>query len=186
MPYISFVRKTIGILNHGPNPPPVLRLSDGGHVENLGILPLLKLRLKKIITVYGGRASSEQAFCNTLLKALEMARKKLRCSFTGLDGRDITEDIRNKLVEKSSGNQPRSYRLVNRKTCLKKITFFSQDNPCHSRISSVGRVLDCRGEVRHGFDSLGRINTRVLEVTKKLRYCLCPASRHSGLRVAPG
>ena len=124
MPYISFVRKTIGILNHGPNPPPVLRLSDGGHVENLGILPLLKLRLKKIITVYGGRASSEQAFCNTLLKALEMARKKLRCSFTGLDGRDITEDIRNKLVEKSSGNQPRSYRLVNRKTCLKKITFF--------------------------------------------------------------
>ena len=125
VPYISFVRKTIGILNQGPNPPPVLRLSDGGHVENLGILPLLKLRLKKIITVYGGRASSEQAFCDTLLKALEMARKKLRCSFTGPDGRDITEDIRNKLVEKSSGNQPRSYRLVNKKiTCLKKITCF--------------------------------------------------------------
>ena len=145
VPYISFVRKTIGILNHGPNPPPVLRLSDGGHVENLGILPLLKLRLKKIITVYGGRASSEQAFCDTLLKALEMARKKLRCSFTGLDGRDITEDIRNKLVEKSPGNQPRSYRLVNRKiTCLRKIYLFSQDNPYCIRISSVGRVLDCR------------------------------------------
>ena len=188
VPYISFVRKTIGILNHGPNPPPVLRLSDGGHVENLGILPLLKLRLKKIITVYGGRASSEQAFCNTLLKALEMARKKLRCSFTGLDGRDITEDIRNELVEKSPGNQPRSYRLVNRKiTCLKKITFFHKITLATAGLaSSVGRVLDCRGEVRHGFDSLGRINTRVLEVTKKLRYCLCPASRHSGLRVAPG
>lgn len=127
VPYISFVRKTIGIPNQGPNPPPVLRLSDGGHVENLGILPLLKLRMNKIITVYGGRASSEQAFCNTLLKALEMARKKLRCSFTGLDGRDINEDIRNKLVEKSPGNQPRSYRLVNKKiTRLRKIIFFQK------------------------------------------------------------
>ena len=112
LPYVSFVRKTLGILNQGPNPPPVLRLSDGGHVENLGILPLLKLRLKKIISVYGGRAPSEQAFCDTLLNALEMARKKLRCSFTGLDGRDIAEDIRVKLVEKSPGSQPRSYRLV--------------------------------------------------------------------------
>lgn len=111
-PYISFVRKTLGILNQGPNPPPVLRLSDGGHVENLGILPLLKLRLKKIISVYGGRAASEQAFCNTLLNALEMARKKLRCSFTGLDGRDISEDIRVKLIERTPGSQPRSYRFV--------------------------------------------------------------------------
>ena len=33
----SFVRKTTGIINQGPNPPPVLRLSDGGHIENLGI-----------------------------------------------------------------------------------------------------------------------------------------------------
>ena len=29
----SFVRKTTGIINQGPNPPPVLRLSDGGHIE---------------------------------------------------------------------------------------------------------------------------------------------------------
>ena len=146
VPYISFVRKTIGILNHGPNPPPVLRLSDGGHVENLGILPLLKLRLKKIITVYGGRASSEQAFCNTLLKALEMARKKLRCSFTGLDGRDITEDIRNKLVEKSPGNQPRSYRLVNRKiTCLKKITFFHEITLATAGLAQLVECLTAEG-----------------------------------------
>ena len=91
VPYISFVRKTLGILNQGPKPPPVLRLNDGGHVENLSILPLLKLGLKKIISVHGGQASSEQEFCNTLLNALEMARQKLRCSFTGLDCRDISE-----------------------------------------------------------------------------------------------
>ena len=108
----SHVRKTLGILNLGPSPPPVLRLSDGGHVENLGILPLLRLRLKRIISVYGGCAASEQAFCNTLMNALEMARKKLRCSFTGMDGRDINEDIRINFVERSPGNQPRSYRFV--------------------------------------------------------------------------
>lgn len=112
IPFISYVRKTLGILNQGPNPPPVLRLSDGGHVENLGILPLLKLRLKKIISVYGGRVATDQEFCGTLLNALEMARKKLRCSFTALNGRDISEDIRVNLVERSPGNQPRSYRFV--------------------------------------------------------------------------
>ena len=162
MPYISFVRKTIGILNHGPNPPPVLRLSDGGHVENLGILPLLKLRLKKIITVYGGRASSEQSFCDTLLKALEMARKKLRCSFTGLDGRDITEDIRNKLVEKSPGNQPRSYRLVN-----KKIIFFQKITLTTSGLAQLVECLTAEREVSHGFNSRGHIKTRGLKITKK-------------------
>ena len=112
IPYTSYVRKTLGILNLGPSPHPVLRRSDGGHVENLGILPLLRLRLKRIISVYGGCAASEQAFCNTLMNALEMARKKLRCSFTGMDGRDINEDIRINFVERSPGNQPRSYRLV--------------------------------------------------------------------------
>ena len=104
----SYVRKTLGIPNVGPSPPPVLRLSDGGHVENLGISPLLRLRLKRIISVYGGCAASEQAFGNTLMNALEMARKKLRCSFTGMDGRDINEDIRINFVERRPGNQPRS------------------------------------------------------------------------------
>lgn len=97
----------------------MLRLSDGGHVENLGILPLLRLRLKRIVSVYGGCAASEQAFCNTLQNALEMARKKLRCSFTGMDGRDINEDIRMNFVERSPGNQPRSYRF--------KVHYFDKD-----------------------------------------------------------
>ena len=112
IPYISYVRKTLGILNQGPSPPPVLRLSDGGHVENLGILPLLKLRLKKIISVYGGRVASDQEFCSTLLNALEMARKKLKCSFAALNGRDISEDIRVNLLEHRPGNQPWNYRFV--------------------------------------------------------------------------
>ena len=96
--------------NVGPNPPAVLSLSDGGHVENLGILPLLKLRLKKIIAVDGGRTLSDLDYGQELLLALDLARKKLGCSFLGMDGRDIAEDIRDKFVERSPGSQPSSYR----------------------------------------------------------------------------
>ena len=96
--------------NLGPNPPPVLRLSDGGHIENLGILPLLKLRLKKIVVVNGGRTISDEAYGATLLAALDMARKKLGCSFSGMDGRDIAEDIQDKFVNQPPGSQPSSYR----------------------------------------------------------------------------
>lgn len=109
--YVSFVRKTIGMINQGPNPPPVLRLSDGGHIENLGILPLLKLRLKRIVSVNGGRTISDGDYGATLLAGLDMARKKLGCSFSAMDGRDIAEDIRDNFVEKPPGSQPSSYRF---------------------------------------------------------------------------
>ena len=100
------------VKNNGPNPPAVLYLSDSGHIENLGILPLLKLRLTKIVSVEGGRTILDEDYAGSLLRALDMARKKLRCSFTGMDGQDITEDIRDKFVERSPGTQPRSYRSV--------------------------------------------------------------------------
>ena len=99
------------MINQGPNPPPVLRLSDGGHIENLGILPLLKLRLKRIVSVNGGRTISDGDYGATLLAGLDMARKKLGCSFSAMDGRDIAEDIRDNFVEKPPGSQPSSYRL---------------------------------------------------------------------------
>lgn len=98
------------MINDGPNPPPVLRLSDGGHIENLGILPLLKLRLKKIVSVNGGRTISDEHYGSTLLAGLDMARKKLGCSFSGMDGRDIVGDIRDNFVDKTPGSQPSSYR----------------------------------------------------------------------------
>ena len=43
------------------------------------------------------------------------------------------------------------------------------------RISSVGRVLDCRAGCR-GFNSRDQTNTQVLKMTEKWRYCLCPAN----------
>ena len=96
------------------NPPAVLYLSDGGHIENLGILPLLKKRLQKIVSIDGGRTILDEDYGRILLEALNMARKKLDCSFSGMDGRDIAEDIREKFVERMPGSQPSSYRCVSK------------------------------------------------------------------------
>ena len=102
----------MNMTNVGPNPPPVLSLSDCGHLENLGILPLLKLRLEKIVVVDGGRSILDKDYGKSLMIALDLARKKLGCSFSAVDGRDIAEDIRDNFVEKSPGSQPKNYRYV--------------------------------------------------------------------------
>ena len=94
----------------GPAPPPILRLSDGGHIENLGILPILKKRLRKIVVADGGHKSEDDHWAKDLLKALSLAREKLHCSFIGLDGRDIIEDVKEKFVNTPRRHQPRSYR----------------------------------------------------------------------------
>lgn len=101
----------MGITNVGPMPPPVMLLSDGGHSENLGLLPLLKLRLPRIVAVNGASINPGESYELDLLRALKQAREKLHCSFTGINGRDIEEDIRDEFVETPSGNQPRSYRF---------------------------------------------------------------------------
>jgi len=100
------------VTNTGPSPPPLLRLSDGGHVENLAILPLLKKRLEKIVVVDGGHKSKDSQWGTDLIYAFSLAREKLHCSFTGLDGRDVIEDVKEKFVNKPPGHQPRSYRSV--------------------------------------------------------------------------
>ncbi|CAH3113874.1 unnamed protein product [Pocillopora meandrina] len=67
--FVQFVREGLNIENIGPMPPPVMLLSDGGHVENLAILPLLKKKLKKIIVVDGGYYSNEMKYGKYLLRA---------------------------------------------------------------------------------------------------------------------
>ena len=110
--YVNFIRNAMKIVNQGYSPPAVLSLSDGGRIENLGILPLLKLRLQKIVSVGGSRTILDEDYGSSLMKALDLAREKLGCSFSGLDGRDIAEDIQDNFVERSAGSQPRSYRSV--------------------------------------------------------------------------
>ena len=110
VPFVRFMRQMLFVTNKGPTPPPVLRLSDGGHIENLAILPLLKKCLEKIVVVDGGHKSKDSHWGQSLINAFSLAREKLHCSFTGLDGRDVIEEIKEKFVNKPPGHQPRSYR----------------------------------------------------------------------------
>ena len=106
------MRQLFYVSNEGPMPPPVLRLSDGGHIENLAILPLLKKRLKKIVVADAGHKNKDGEWGESLLKALTLAREKLHCSFIGMDGRDVIEDVKEKFVYQPQGHQPRNYRSV--------------------------------------------------------------------------
>lgn len=101
----------MGVVNVGPTPPPILYLSDGGHAENLGILPLLKRKLEKIVVINAGVVNEGLGLAHSLFHALNLARDKLRCSFTALDGGDITNDVRAKIVDVPSGRYPRSFRF---------------------------------------------------------------------------
>ena len=112
VPYIRYIRNMTGVVNTGPSPPPILSVSDGGHIENLGLLSLLQLRLPKIVIANGSEIQSDAEYGTALLDSLQKGREKLKCSFTGLDGRDIIEDLRANFVDKSPGQQPRSYKYV--------------------------------------------------------------------------
>ena len=106
------MRQLLKVSNNGPSPPPILWLSDGAHIENLAILPLLKKRLPKIVVVDSGHKDSDDEWGHHLFKALTLASDKLHCSFIGLDGRDVIEDVKEKFVYTPQGHQPRSYRLA--------------------------------------------------------------------------
>ena len=91
-------------------PPPIMLLSDGGHVENLALLPLLKKRLNKIIVVDGGYKHDQKLYGESLLNALMLARTKLKCSFLSVGGKDVISDVMEKFVSPVKG--PRFYKLV--------------------------------------------------------------------------
>ena len=113
--FVYFVKEIFSRDNCGPKPPPIMLLSDGGHVENLALLPLLKKRLKKIIVVDGGYKDDEQLYGESLLNALMLARKKLNCSFLSEDGRDVISDLLGTFVKpiaKDGETLPRYYRFV--------------------------------------------------------------------------
>lgn len=111
MYHVRVIRELLRVDNVGPTPPSILYLSDGGHIENLALLSLLKRRLKKILVVDGGIVEKDSGVARDLLISLEQARQKLRCSFLGMGGRDVIEDIRAKVIDKPMGKRPRSYQF---------------------------------------------------------------------------
>ncbi|KAL9973451.1 hypothetical protein ACROYT_G019915 [Oculina patagonica] len=107
--HVRFIRELLEAVNVGPTPPPILYMSDGGHVENLGMLPLLKKRLKKIVVIDAG--DIDHGIAGDLIIAMKKAREKLHCSFTGMNGRDVYEDLRTNVIDRPANKQPRSYRF---------------------------------------------------------------------------
>ena len=110
--YVYLMREMFSKVNTGPAPPPILLLSDGGHVENLAILPLLKRRLPKIVVVDGGYKHEEKLYGVSLLDALMLARTKLNCSFVSEDGHDVISDLLEKFVKPKTRGNPRYYKYA--------------------------------------------------------------------------
>ena len=110
--FVYFVREMFSKNNVGPMPPPILLLSDGGHFENLAILPLLQKRLSRIVVVDGGYKEHQRLYGDSLLDALMLARTNLNCSFLSEDGQDVISDLLEKFVKPQAQGNPRYYKLV--------------------------------------------------------------------------
>ncbi|XP_068730719.1 uncharacterized protein [Montipora capricornis] len=109
--FVQFVRETFSVNNTGPMPPPIVLLSDGGHVENLALLPLLKKRLKKIVVVDGGHKEGNKHYGDSLLNALMLARSYLDCSFLSKDGGDVISFLFDTFQEPKKGKLPRFFKF---------------------------------------------------------------------------
>ena len=112
IPFVYNVRLLFSKDNHGSIPPAVLLLSDGGHYENLAILPLLQRKLKKIVVVDGGYKEDEEDYGKSILDALMLARTELNCSFYVEDGKDLISDLMRTFVNPSKRIKSRYYKYV--------------------------------------------------------------------------
>jgi len=92
--YLALLLQLVDIKNTWPH---YLFLSDGGHLENLGILPLLRRRCKRIFICDGSQ--DVKGTCDELFKSLRLAEERLYCSFLALDSDDsATKYIANNFI----------------------------------------------------------------------------------------
>ena len=108
LPIYRFFRSILSIITHGETPPAMLHLSDGGHFENSGMLPLLKLRLQKILIVHGAEMKSNEDYAKDIIVGMDHARKMFNCSFVSMGGDDVLTAIQNEFV-RPNDNAPRKF-----------------------------------------------------------------------------
>ena len=82
----------------------MMHLSDGGHFENLGLLPLLKRRLPKILVVNGSYIESDDDYATEIIRTMELARELFDCSFTSIIGDDLLDQRLDEIDKKCGKN----------------------------------------------------------------------------------
>jgi len=82
--------------------PEFMNLSDGGHFENLGLIPLLLNSHIGTIYVADGGHDPEQS-CSDLIKAMEFSRKNLKVQFRSLDS--LNSDVDRQLLNSFIGER---------------------------------------------------------------------------------
>ena len=172
--FVRFIRGFLSINNVGKHPPPVLRLSDGGHFESLALLPLLDKKLKKIVIFDGSyKPGDAEKYADSLLTALKLAREKLHCSFQGRRNSDINEDIRVEFLKMNSEQRPRSYTF--------KVRYYDQSDgeirfvaPRHPS-ESIPLKNQKTGQPTSYLDTeQGESPELKEEDANKLTFCCCP------------
>lgn len=169
--FVNFVREMFSKSNHGPMPPPVMLLSDGGHFENLALLPLLKKRLKKIIVVDGGYKNDMKLYGESLSNALMLAREKLGCSFLSYKCGDVISDLMENFVKPNAdGKYPRHYKF--------KVQYKSDKSASGSGAGEILLIAprnpeDGLTDERDGSRSTDEPDGPTPEDIKRLTFCCC-------------
>jgi len=89
------LHETLGInMYGGQKVPPEVYLSDGAHGDNMALFPLLANQSYPTIIICDGTEDPKEN-CDNLFISMDLARKKLRCSFITINGNtDIEEEIK--------------------------------------------------------------------------------------------
>ena len=151
------------------------------------MLPLLDRKLEKIVILDGSCNPGGDKYAESLLTALRMARQKLHCSFFGMSGRDIEEDIRVNFLKINSQQRPRSYKFrvhyydkEDNKTGEGEILFIAPRHPSESM--PLERVVteqpkswedfdDALGDLQH--EKWGRSPEITEHEANRLTGCCC-------------
>merc|ERR1712113_1210573 len=100
-PMIRQFQMMVMSVHVAPKPPPYLYLSDGGLLEVLGILPLVRRRLKRIVV--SDAAEDPLLSMRCLRDAQELCRKERICSF--YDPEDLGRDLEFVLMDLPKSNK---------------------------------------------------------------------------------
>jgi len=144
IPFFQVVAQALGMTNNAePQDIDELYLGDGGHVDNMGLIPLLQAKCDWII----GLDTQDDVDCTleNLLKSLRLARELLGCSFhmkrlTSYDTRinfEPNSDFESALLNHFRVRQrPRfiNFHVLYHDKTWGKITYFRQRPQLHNEI----------------------------------------------------